>query len=345
MICCFPKDIYTLAEKICEQDDIRLIERKDYIKNPKPNGYRSLHLILEVPVFFMNEKKPMKVEVQMRTIAMDFWASIEHKLYYKKQTDGFPDSVSEDLGICAEQLHTIDMKVLAAVTLIAEGISYFSAETVDTKEGLAIIKAAEKENVKDIEKKINKLDKKDKLESQEASGEINYKSLFSSSVVMGDSISEAFTEYDLLNASSVVAKIGVELDELDDQIKTVADINPQVIFLSYGMNDVIATNGDTDLFIKEYKAVIDQLRKKLPDTTLYVNSIFPVSAAKQEEKPVFQKIPEYNAALQKMCDENQIAFLDNTSLVSDTYYEEDGIHFKADFYPIWLKRMAEVATL
>ena len=161
--------------------------------------------------------------------------------------------------------------VLAAVTLIAEGISYFSAETVDTKEGLAIIKAAEKENVKDIEKKINKLDTKDKLESQEASGEINYKSLFSSSVVMGD-----------LNASSVVAKIGVELDELDDQIKTVADINPQVIFLSYGMNDVIATNGDTDLFIKEYKAVIDQLRKKLPDTTLYVNSIFPVSAAKQE---------------------------------------------------------------
>lgn len=111
VICCFPKDIYTLAEKICEQDDIRLIERKDYIKNPKPNGYRSLHLILEVPVFFMNEKKPMKVEVQMRTIAMDFWASIEHKLYYKKQTDGFPDSVSEDLGICAEQLHTIDMKM------------------------------------------------------------------------------------------------------------------------------------------------------------------------------------------------------------------------------------------
>lgn len=111
IICCFPKDIYTLAEKICEQDDIRLIERKDYIKNPKPNGYRSLHLILEVPVFFMNEKKPIKVEVQMRTIAMDFWASIEHKLYYKKQTDGFPDSVSEDLGICAEQLHTIDMKM------------------------------------------------------------------------------------------------------------------------------------------------------------------------------------------------------------------------------------------
>ena len=111
VICSFPDDIYQLAESFLKQDDITLIDRKDYIKNPKPNGYRSLHLILEVPVFFMNEKKPMKVEVQMRTIAMDFWASIEHKLYYKKQTDGFPDSVSEDLGICAEQLHTIDMKM------------------------------------------------------------------------------------------------------------------------------------------------------------------------------------------------------------------------------------------
>ena len=111
IICSFTSDIYQIAQIISDQKDITVLHVKDYIKNPKPNGYRSLHLILEVPVFFMNEKKPMKVEVQMRTIAMDFWASIEHKLYYKKQTDGFPDSVSEDLGICAEQLHTIDMKM------------------------------------------------------------------------------------------------------------------------------------------------------------------------------------------------------------------------------------------
>ena len=69
VICSFPEDVYMIEQCLLEQDDIRLIQRKDYIKNPKPNGYRSLHLILEVPVFFMNEKKPMKVEVQMRTIA------------------------------------------------------------------------------------------------------------------------------------------------------------------------------------------------------------------------------------------------------------------------------------
>ena len=77
-----------------------------------------------------------------------------------------------------------------------------------------------------------------------------------------------------------------------------------------------------------------------------MNSIFPVSAVKQAEKSRrFEKIPEFNAALQKMCDENQLAFLDNTGLVSEGYYEQDGIHFKSEFYPIWLRRMAEVAAL
>ena len=110
VICCFPKDIYTLAEKICEQDDIRLIERKDYIKNPKPNGYRSLHLILEVPVFFMNEKKPMKVEVQMRTIAMDFWASLEHKIYYKYNRE-VPVELLDELTEAAAAAHRLDVKM------------------------------------------------------------------------------------------------------------------------------------------------------------------------------------------------------------------------------------------
>lgn len=84
VICSFPEDIYLLAECLLKQDDITLIEVKDYIKNPKESGYRSLHLIIEVPIFLENEKKNMKVEVQLRTIAMDFWASLEHKLRYKK---------------------------------------------------------------------------------------------------------------------------------------------------------------------------------------------------------------------------------------------------------------------
>ena len=107
VICTFQKDIYILAEKLCAQDDIRLIDRKDYIKNPKPNGYRSLHLIVEIPVFFAEEKKFMQVEVQFRTIAMDFWASVEHKIYYKKEIDCNTVQLTEKLRLCADNIDKI----------------------------------------------------------------------------------------------------------------------------------------------------------------------------------------------------------------------------------------------
>ena len=110
VICCFPKDIYTLAEKICEQDDIRLIERKDYIKNPKPNGYRSLHLIVEVPVFLSSGKLLRKVEIQFRTIAMDFWASLDHKLRYKKDLQN-GEVIAAQLKECADAISGIDEKM------------------------------------------------------------------------------------------------------------------------------------------------------------------------------------------------------------------------------------------
>lgn len=107
VICSFPDDIYMLADCLLAQDDIRLIAKKDYIRNPKPNGYRSLHLILEIPIFLMDEKKPMRVEVQFRTIAMDFWASLEHKLKYKKHIKN-AEGISDELFYCAELIAQLD---------------------------------------------------------------------------------------------------------------------------------------------------------------------------------------------------------------------------------------------
>ena len=109
VICSFPDDIYTLADYLEKQDDIKLIKKKDYISHPKPNGYRSLHLILEVPIFLTNEKKMMRVEVQFRTIAMDFWASLEHKLKYKK--DIASDQLTADLKKCADESAALDLKM------------------------------------------------------------------------------------------------------------------------------------------------------------------------------------------------------------------------------------------
>lgn len=112
VICSFVDDIYMLEDCLLKQDDIRLIEQKDYIANPKENGYRSLHLIVEVPVFLENEKKLMKVEVQIRTIAMEFWANLEHKLRYKKN---LPDEIvaltSSELSECAEMSAQLDSKM------------------------------------------------------------------------------------------------------------------------------------------------------------------------------------------------------------------------------------------
>ena len=110
IICSFPDDIYRLVDFLVNQDDIILLDKKDYIRNPKVNGYRSLHLILDVPIFLSDEKKHMKVEVQFRTIAMDFWASLEHKLRYKKD---MPDSqrLTDELKDCADLISDLDHRM------------------------------------------------------------------------------------------------------------------------------------------------------------------------------------------------------------------------------------------
>lgn len=108
--CMTPQDVYMLAEALLKQDDVTLIKQKDYIRNPKENGYRSLHLIVETPIFLTNEKKMMKVEIQLRTIAMDCWASLEHQLRYKTQNDSAGD-MSAELLKCAELSAELDMRM------------------------------------------------------------------------------------------------------------------------------------------------------------------------------------------------------------------------------------------
>lgn len=112
VICSFVDDIYMLADCLLKQDDIRLVEKKDYIANPKENGYRSLHLIVEVPIFLENEKRWMKVEVQLRTIAMEFWANLEHKLRYKKNlSEDLSALTASELSECAEMSAQLDLKM------------------------------------------------------------------------------------------------------------------------------------------------------------------------------------------------------------------------------------------
>ena len=129
VVCAYRDDAYTIARLLTSQDDIRLLETRDYIQNPKPNGYRSLHLIVEVPVFLSDGKMMVPVEVQIRTIAMDFWASLEHQLRYK-ETSAIPDTLSQQLIDAAQRIADLD----GEMQHIHDQLSEWAASAVDAKD-------------------------------------------------------------------------------------------------------------------------------------------------------------------------------------------------------------------
>ncbi len=120
VICSFADDIYYLADMLSRQDDLTVIQKKDYIKNPKENGYRSLHLIIQIPIFLSDQKKQMRVEVQFRTIAMDFWASLDHKLKYKKNLKN-SEMITRELKQCADIIGGVDVRMQEIRNLIEDG--------------------------------------------------------------------------------------------------------------------------------------------------------------------------------------------------------------------------------
>lgn len=211
---------------------------------------------------------------------------------------------------------------------------------VSTQKGIAEIKKLESKNVVELEKKIDSMSKKN-LEDRD------FKSIFSNSVIMGDSISEALTEYEILNKSSVVAVKGRNTKTAMEDIKTVINLQPANVFLTYGMNDILYFNGNSEKFINQYKKMIKEIKEKLPQTNIYITEILPVQKKAIAKKSEFSKLNKFNEALNKMCKENEIKFIETNDLLTENskLYENDGIHMKIGFYPIWLNRLAEVANL
>lgn len=238
-------------------------------------------------------------------------------------------------------LGVIIILIVLAAVLLVRGIGKLMDRSVDTTAGLEYIRGEENGNVTEIETKISQLEQQETGEEDERS----IKEKFAASVVLGDSIPHGFAEFDILNASNVKAQIGAHLTQLDIQIEEAKAFSPLVVFISIGENDVTATKGDADLFIRQYTEVLDQISKELPGANVFVNSIFPVRQNAIEKEPYLENIPAYNEALSELCGSREIGFIDNTELVQDQYYEPDGQHFKATFYPLWAEHMAEVAQL
>ena len=123
IICSFIPDIYQIADMIAKQSDVTVLQVKDYIKNPKPNVYKSYHMVVTIPVYLSDGPQETKVEIQIRTVAMDFWATLEHKIYYKSQGNA-PDYLQQDLKACADVVDVLDAKMYS----LNEAISAWNQE-------------------------------------------------------------------------------------------------------------------------------------------------------------------------------------------------------------------------
>lgn len=238
----------------------------------------------------------------------------------------------------------IGVGILLLIIIAAEGISTWGEQKIDTTEGLELLVKAEEADITVIENKIANLESNTgDAEGAESEDIRSTKEKFASTVIMGDSRTLAFAEYDVLNTSSVVAEIGIKISDMNKvkaQIAVAKEMNPQTIVLCYGINDIME-GVSLDDFLNSYKEIIDCVKEELPDTKIYVNSIFPV----QESVTNSGEVDTYNEELRTVCDKKQIAYMNNTELPDENDYEEDGIHFVADFYEDWAARIAEVAEL
>lgn len=215
--------------------------------------------------------------------------------------------------------------------------------------GIETIKNLEEKDVLEVEKEIDSVQSSlanNSVNSNNTSISIDYINKFSSSVIMGDSRAESISAYGILNNSSVIAKKGRNLIKAtkEGDINTVANLSPQNIFLSYGMNDIgIYASGED--FVKQYEKFIKEIQSKLPNSKIYVNSIFRVSNAAQQKNSIYKKISSFNASLEKMCDKLGVTFIDGSSCVQDDLFDSDGVHFKPQFNKNWLNLLIEKANL
>ena len=176
---------------------------------------------------------------------------------------------------------------------------------------------------------------------------LTYGQRFASSVIIGDSIAEGLIDYGILSSSNVIAQKGMVVSKAQTEVSNAISRNPQNIFISLGMNDLEYYRGNTDKFIGFYKERIEEIKSNSPITKIFVNNIMPVQEKAIEKNEYLLHIDDYNEGLKAMCDEIGAVFIDNSGLIEgmEDIYQNDGIHLKYDFYPLWLDNMAKYAGI
>lgn len=242
--------------------------------------------------------------------------------------------------------------ILATVLIVLGGIVVavrINNPKQDTTKGRKILSEMDRTDVGKVNKKIQKLEEEERVK-EEAADNISVSEKFADCLILGDSITQGLYEYGVLDEANVQADRGTEVSEvsskkIEEHIKKAKEMKPEVLFLAYGMNDIEAQNGNASGFVKAYKNVIEDLKESLPDTKIYVNCILPAAQSAIETRPLFANVPKFNQKLKKLCKKEKVTFIDNTDLVKQEYYADDGIHMSPSYYTKWADHMAEAAGL
>lgn len=220
---------------------------------------------------------------------------------------------------------------------------------------LAQIRAQERADAGSIELEIQKKEQQEKEEQKEQEQKIpeekreqmTPRERFGTAVIVGDSIAEGYLDYQILNPESIVAKKGIRTDTAMPEIEKALALNPSCLFLSIGMNDLEYCWGESARFAGNYRELLKGIRELNQEIPIYVNGILPILPAAVEKKPVMGNVDAFNEALQEVCAELEVVYVDSSDLLEgkEEWYQKDAIHLKSPFYPLWLERMEETAGL
>ena len=255
----------------------------------------------------------------------------------------------------------IILTVIPVAVILTAGIAFLfsrsSGESQVCQQNVARLKELENTDISSVEQAIQdiqgQLDAETDAQTREdivnSSGiltNVQIRQAFAGSVIVGDSITQAISEYGYLDTDVVVSKRGLSVVNAQEQFSTAISLNPSHVFLAFGTNDLEIYNGDPTGFIDAYREKVQMVKDALPDVPIYINIILPIQDFAIDSNPVLGYYSQFNQALSDFCNEMGCTFIDNTFLVEDSsMYEPDGEHVIMDYYPKWLTYMAETAGL
>lgn len=247
----------------------------------------------------------------------------------------------------------LKLAIILVVLLFLAGAAVVGIRSMnprpDITEGMKKLEEYNRVKTSDVESEVAALEKAEADELEKRSKRPDSEK-FKEAVIFGDFTAQGVYEQEVLGESYVLAREAACVHDPDgtgvtEKLDEAAKKNPRVIFLLLGVNDAALEEGSPSAFEEDYRAFLDQVKEKLPDTRIYVNSILPVQQQAIDEAQGLSDIPEYNARLQQVCREAGVAYVDNSDLVTEECYKDDGKRMRQRYYTAWIKRAAEVAEL